>query len=202
MKQQAFAPWAEPVPDAPYPLSALDVLAQRDDGWRYELVEGRLARMTPTGLEHSDVVGSFYRALYAFVSSRQLGTVTLPETGYVISQPGTSDTLLAPDLAFVAAGRLPPRGARERKRFLAVAPDLVVEVVSPHQFHPEMGEKARLWLDAGVRLLWMVWPDAQEIDVWRPFQPNTAIQTLQQTDTLDGLDVLPGFTHPVSDVFV
>jgi len=54
---------------------------------------------------------------------------------------------------------------RERKKFFPVAPDLAVEVVSPDRYHPEMAEKARLYLQLGVRLVWVTWPDSRQVDV-------------------------------------
>ena len=82
-----------------------------------------------------------------------------------------------------------------------MAPDLVAEVVSPSQFHPEMNAKAQLYIARGVRLVWVIWPDAQEIDVWRPAAPTAPVMTLGINDTLDGFDVVPGFTMPVTDLF-
>ena len=81
-----------------------------------------------------------------------------------------------------------------------MAPDLAAEIVSPSQYHPEMDAKARLFLARGVRLVWVIWPTAQEIDVWRPGS-MTPVATLHASDTLDGLDVLPGFTLPVAELF-
>ena len=202
MRHNTLAPWAEPVPGAG-PMTADDLLRLDDAAWQFELVEGRLIRMAPTGLEHLDVTRKLYRALDRYVDAHDLGIVTLPDTGFRLTRPGEADTVLSPDIAYVSAARvqqLPPPGTPERKKFLPVAPDLAVEVASPDQHHPEMADKARLYLASGVRLVWLVWPNHQQVDIWRPGvdQPTA---TLGASDTLDGLDVLPGFTHPVADLF-
>jgi len=202
MRHDTLAPWAEPVPDAG-PMTADDLLRLDDTAWQFELVEGRLIRMAPTGLEHLDVTRKLYRSLDRYVDAHDLGIVTLPDTGFRLTRPGEADTVLSPDIAYVSAARarqLPPPGTPERKKFLPVAPDLAVEVASPDQHHPEMADKARLYLASGVRLVWLVWPSHQQVDIWRPGadQPTA---TLDPPDTLDGRDVLPGFTYPVADLF-
>ena len=79
-----------------------------------------------------------------------------------------------------------------------MVPDLVVEVVSPNDTRREVAAKARIWLRYDVRLVWVVLPQTRSVDVYRP---GHAVETLSDQDTLDGLDVLPGFTCPVSAVF-
>ena len=201
MKQNTLAPWAEPVPDAPYPLTADDLLAMPDDGYIYELVDAHLFRTRAAGFETSSIAALLAATINGFVRSRKLGIVTDSSGEYNLTQPGEAkETALIPDVAFVRADRLPPRGSREYKGAPRLAPDLVVEVVSPSQYRPEMAAKARLYLEAGVRLVWIVWPTDQQVDVWRP-GADSPVATLTITDTLDGLDVIPGFTHPVSDLF-
>ena len=74
---------------------------------------------------------------------------------------------------------------------------LVGEVRSPNDTRPEVRAKAEMWLSHGVRLCWAVYPDTRTIDVHRP---GVAVVTLGD-DTLDGGDVLPGFTCAVATVF-
>ncbi len=63
-----------------------------------------------------------------------------------------------------------------------------------------MGIKARRYLDAGARLAWIVCPRRRQVDVWHP--GDTAPKTLAIGDTLDGEDVIPGFSHPVASLFI
>jgi Uma2 family endonuclease len=193
MALEVVAPWAEPVLQ-----SADDLLSLSDDSWRYELVQGRLVRMPPTNLEHSDICGALYLALRSYVDQHGLGRVTMPETGFIVSGPDDPDTVLAPDLAFVRTGRL-SNGGESARRFPRLAPDLVVEVASPSQHRPELSSKAQLWLRAGTRLVWVVWPPAQEVDVWE--QGGAEVTTLAMGETLDGADVLPGFLLPLEGIW-
>ena len=82
--------------------------------------------------------------------------------------------------------------------YAEVPPDLVVEVVSPTDSVRGTNDKARMWLDAGVRLVWVIWPETRMTEVHRPAQ---SVTTLRETDTLTGEDILPQFTVPVADIF-
>jgi len=195
MVPDALAPWAEPAL-----LTANDLMTRADDSWRYELVEGRLVRMPPSGYEHSHVAGTLFMALRSFVDAHDLGTVTLPETGFLLSRIDEPDTVLAPDLAFISAARAPVRGSQNWKGFPRLAPDLVVEIASPSQGRPQLAAKTRLWLRAGVKLVWVVWPVSHQVDVWQS-RADTPSITLEESDEPDGGQVLPGFRYPVSRLF-
>jgi Uma2 family endonuclease len=202
MKQDVIAPWAEVVPGAPYPMTIAQVQALPDDGWQYELVEGRLVRMPGSGNEASTTAMYLGSILVAYARPRKLGRVTGPDGEYDLTPAGaTFETALIPDVAFVRAGRLPPRGTKAAAAIPHLAPDLVAEVASPSQSRPAMDDKARLYLAAGVQLVWIVWPDTQTVDVWRSGSDAPVATLTAGDDALDGLDVLPGFSHPVADLF-
>jgi Uma2 family endonuclease len=193
MPSDTIAPWAEPV------LATVDdLLAVADDGWHYELVEGRLVRMAPTSFEHGEVETTLAAELRRFVRERGLGRVVSGEPGFHLSAPGEPDTVLAPDIAFVASDRVPDAG--RSSSFPRLTPDLVVEIASPTQGRNELSAKARLWAAVGVRLVWVVWPRTRQVDVWTARADEPAV-TLQESDQLEGGEVLPGFCYPVSDLF-
>jgi Uma2 family endonuclease len=200
MANSTLAPWAELAPGVDRLLTDDDLLRINDDNWAYELVEGRLVRMPPASGGDSWTAVSLATAITVFVQARNLGRVTGADGTYVLSQPGEPITSLVPDVAFVREGRYPSPDSPDFRRAWHVAPDLAVEVVSPNQYRPEMAEKARLYLEAGVRLLWLVWPTYRQVDVWRA-GADRPVATLNTGDVLDGLDVLPGFTYPVRRLF-
>ena len=161
MAQNTLAPWAEPVPNrGPMTVDELAALPE-DDGWLYELVEGRLVRMPSPGGEHGEIAGNVFGALWSFVMPRHLGRVLAAETGFQLGP----QTALAADAAYVRAERVPTRASIARKKAWQLAPDLVAEVASPSQTRDGLEAKAKNWVDAGVRLAWVVWPDTQQVDV-------------------------------------
>lgn len=187
---ETVAPWAKPVL-----MTAEELSRVPEDGWSYELVEGRLVRMSPTGGKHGRVVMALLRAVDRFVEEQRLGEVFPAETGFWISSDGGPDTVLAPDLAFVGAHK---EADSEAEGYPRLAPDLVAEIASPSQGRAELAAKAQRWLGAGVRLVWIVLPKTETIEVWRDGDP---LRTLSSEDELTGQDVLPGFTYPVRRLF-
>lgn len=177
--------------------TAMDLLRIADDlEHRYELVEGRLVKMSPTGGTHGRRSHDLGAALGVYAVQHGLGVVLGAETGFNLTRPDERrETVLARDVAFVRAENAP---LTETDDFPHLAPDLVGEVASPSNRWRRMAAKARRWLDRGVRLVWVVWPRRREIDVWQPGarQPHV----LSAADTLDGADVVPGFSLPVAQV--
>jgi Uma2 family endonuclease len=101
-----------------------------------------------------------------------------------------------PDVAFLKWERLP--GGEVPEWNFEGHPDLAVEVRSPTDPDLNVGEKVRLYREAGVPLLWWVYPDERAVEVYRL---GVLVATLYEGDVLDGEDVLPGFALPVSEIF-
>ncbi|HYI15958.1 MAG TPA: Uma2 family endonuclease, partial [Thermomicrobiales bacterium] len=83
-------------------------------------------------------------------------------------------------------------------RFLELAHDLAVEVVSPSDSANDVQEKVREYLDYGVQLIWVVHPIQRTVTV---FRPDRSAHVFYEEDTLDGGDVLPGFSLSVATIF-
>lgn len=175
-------------------MTAEELLDLPEDHLRHELVLGALRTMAPAGFEHGAVTMTIGARLHAFVAAHGLGAVLGAETGFTLARG--PDTVRAPDVAFVRADRVPPSGAR--RGFAELAPDLVVEVVSPSDRTGEVTEKALMWVDAGVRLVWVVDPRPRAVTVYRP---EGVVTLLRGSSELDGEDVLPGFRLPLGDLF-
>jgi Uma2 family endonuclease len=173
-------------------MTAAQLLAAGDIG-HCELIRGELVMMSPAGGEHRDVAMEVAFRLKQHVNAKQLGKVYAAETGFLIEQ--NPDTVLAPDVAFVRAERV---AAIHRRGFVAGAPDLAVEVVSPGDHPRDVARKAEHGLQHGTRLVWVVDPARQTVLVHRP---QTPARLLGAKDTLTGDDVLPDFKLKVADIF-
>lgn len=175
-------------------LSAEDFAAIQREGFRTELVRGEFRAMPPTFGDHGRAAMRLSALLGAYIIEHNLGEVYAAETGFLLSR--NPDTVRAPDFAFIQASRVTPQ--TQAPMWNPVIPDLVVEVVSSGDRAKDVADKIQMWLDAGVRLLWAVYPSPNEVIEHRPNQPP---HTLASHATLDGAEVVPGFTLPVSRIF-
>lgn len=196
-----LAPWAEIVPGAG-PAAVEDLLTRPDDGWRYEVVEGVLVRVAGSGDLATAIALLLGSILLSYVRPRRLGRVTGADGVYKFRG---AETGLLPDVGFYSAALVPR--VVDRDKPIPFAPELAIEVASPSQDAVAMATKARRYLREGTRLVWVVWSHAETVDVWHPddmrrraldMRPS---MILRRGDTLDGEDVIPGFSHPVADVF-
>lgn len=161
----------------------------------YELIEGVVYEMPPTGEEHGVVSLEVGALILMHVKANDLGRVTGAETGYVLHRrPNGRDTVLAPDAGFVSKARMTETPSQQ---FAELAPDLAVEVLSPSQTYTQMARKVQVYLRYGTRMVLILDPTEKVIFVHTP----TGTTTLEIGDTLDGGDVLPGFQVEVKKLF-
>ncbi len=175
-------------------MTAQELLEMPNDGFRYELVRGELRQMPPAGFEHGDISANITAPLKIHVAEHNLGKVVVAETGFQLTD--APDSVRAPDVAFVRRERIEERGTV--KGYWKGAPDLAVEVVSPHDKLYEVDEKVDDFLEAGAQAVCVVYPKRRTVTVHRP---NREPQVLNVNDTLDLSDVVSGFSLPVSKIF-
>jgi Uma2 family endonuclease len=177
-----------------HPLTADDLFRMSHDGVRRELVRGEAREMAPAGGEHGWTSGNIYGHLYTYNRKKKLGFLFAAETGFVIER--NPDTVRAPDCAFVRVDRLT---RPLPKKYVPLAPDLAVETVSPADRAGEVREKVTMWLQSGVRLVWVLDPAKRTVTVHHSgCQPRM----LREGDFLEGEDVVPGFRVAVRDLWV
>ena len=133
-------------------------------------------------------------ALGNHIAAHGLGEVFAVKTGFLLARnPGT---VRAPDIAFVSAERFAPHA--NDTGFLPLAPDLVVEVVSPHDRYSEVQEKIDAWLQAGTLVVLVADPRRQTM---RRIDATGGTQTFRLGDTLTLPGLLPGWELAISAVF-
>ena len=176
-------------------MTAEELFELPDDGYRSELVDGEIIRMTPTGAEHGVLSIRIGRLLDEHVSAQGLGVCCGAETGFILRRD--PDVVRSPDAAFVAAARIPKTGIP--RTYWPFAPDLAVEVVSPSDGLAAVQARVAEYLAAGTRLVWLVEPAAEVVRVYR--SPHD-LHVLRDDDELNGDDVLPGFRCVVKRLFL
>jgi len=178
-------------------LTAADLERVSLPGKQVELVRGRLVVREPPGTWHGAIAAKLGYYLSDFVQRQggggALGLVFAQDTRFKLASD--PDTVRAPDVAFVGRERT---GLIRARGYAELAPDLLAEILSPDDAPAELLAKVADWLAAGTKLVWVVDPQRSEVRVYRR---DGSLSVLRESESLDGEDVLPGFTCPLEQVF-
>lgn len=166
-------------------------ISARDD-YRYELVAGRVIRMSPLGWEHGVVVTRLLTMLGNHLHGKMAGAA-VPEVGFKLRT--NPDTVRGPDIAYIRQERLPRKMLRS---FWTGAPDVAIEVLSPEDTLRAIDIKVAEYLAAGVSAVAIVDPDAELVTLHRA---GGGRQLSGRGDQLDLSDVIPEFRCAVADIF-
>ena len=175
-------------------LTAEDLLQLSRKGVKGELIRGVLCETVSVGEEHGHIAGIFITFLNVHIRPRRLGRAGGTDVGVLMQRD--PDMVREPDVYYVSRERL-PLDVRVHG-YLEVAPELVVEIVSPSDTQQAVNDKTEMWLSHGVLMVVEVYPAERAVMVHRPGTPAV---TLTADDALDGGDVLPGFTLPLREIF-
>ena len=170
-----------------------DDLRQMPGGERFELVNGQLVE-SEMGAFACWIVSLINAKLTSFVQENALGMVLSSETQYQCF-PDDPRRIRKPDISFIHRSRIT---AEMMHGFVRIAPDLVVEVVSDNDLYYEVETKVREYLQAGVRMVWVLNPATSSLRIHRA---GSASSELSLGDNLSGEDVLPGFSVPLVALF-
>jgi Uma2 family endonuclease len=175
-------------------MTAHELFELDDDDYRHERIGG-VATPLPLAIEvESRALTRLCASVGVFLDQNPIGHCYVGNPGILFD--AALDTVLAPDLAFF-------RGVRaamgvDRSGYLAIAPDLVVEMISPLDRAVHFYAKLGIYHKAGVQLIWTIDPVQQLITV---YAAGGAVTFVEPGGTLDGGEVLPGFSLAVSELF-
>jgi Uma2 family endonuclease len=158
---------------------------------KYELIHGELITTAPPG----DIHGFRQAGILYFLYGEQLkgrGEVR-GEVAVVLGRD--PDSILGPDAAFILKESLPVQ--RSKEGYLETIPEIVVEVRSKNDTKKEIQVKVELYLDAGVKEIWLLDPVAKTVAV---NQADGNVRMFRGDDTLT-CDLLPGFAAPLAKLF-
>lgn len=183
---------AERVRLQPTPGQATERDLLKPSGRLCELVDGTLVEKA-MGFVESLLALELASLLHAFVKRHRLGIVSGTD-GMVRLMPGL---VRIPDITYISWERLP--GKRVPTTPIPdLAPDLAVEILSKSNTKKEMQRKLGEYFEAGVRLVWMIDLKTRTAQVYRSVK---AVAKLAESQSLDGEDVLPGFTLSLRELF-
>ncbi len=172
---------------------------ESETGIRYELVDGlpkalNVAAETieMAGIQHAHIAANLTTELGLFLKTHKLGIVLGESASYWMKMRNSR----RPDVSFIAKDRLPALPLPTS--YFDGAPDLAVEVISPTDIWWEILERIDEYFSSGCRLVWLISPFDQTVMV---YHPDGRRQFLQPGDSLDGEEVISGFTMPVAELF-
>jgi Uma2 family endonuclease len=160
---------------------------------KFELIYGVIVAHKPSGFAHGIVRLNIGSPMMIFADQHYLGEVAVEVDHYL---PPDKFNTRRPDVEFISKARL---AAFDTSGYVPLMPDLAVEVKSPSNTPDELRQKAAYYLQNGARMVWLVFPDIQTVFVYT--MDNPAGKKFGIDDTLDGGDVLPGFTLSVATIF-
>lgn len=158
---------------------------------RYELDEGELIVSDRPAYSHNRAVKNLFFAAAKFIEKSRIGEVLISENVYALS----NRTRRSPDLAIILGDR---RQELEHAMVIPIIPELVAEVLSPSETPRMIHRKLKQYFAAGVRQVWLIDPDACEVELWNG--PSLPDRALSGNDTLQSA-LLPGFSLPLADLF-
>jgi Uma2 family endonuclease len=187
-----LAPTADVDTPIETPITAEQLLAMGDIG-PCELVRGQIVKHMPTGYPHGFIEFTIAGLLFVYLRKHPIGQAMTGEVGIITAR--RPDTVRGADVAFISNERL---NQARPYGYLDVAPELVVEVLSPDDKWSEVNEKLAEYFAIGVLTVWVVDPRLEQIHVYRSLD---VVLRLTRADELTAEDILPGFLVPISEIF-
>jgi Uma2 family endonuclease len=175
-------------------LLTTDEFYELEDSVAYELGDGVLEER-PVSVDSSEIGATFVAEIGGFARRNGLGKAYGADLGLQIF-PGRPRRIPRADCVFVSHERL--TGIAPEAPYLTVTPSLLVEVVSPSERAARTDRKVQEYIEAGVLLVWVVYPETERVMVYRA---DGTTELVPRDGVLQGENVLPGFALPLKDLF-
>ena len=156
--------------------------------------EGEIVMMVPSGGESSNQNLRIAARLDQWASATGHGVAFDSSAGFVLP----NGAMRAPDAAWVTRERLATLTAEQKRKFLPLCPDFVIEVRPPTDRIAKLKEKMTEYLANGAKLGWLIEPDQRRVHV---YSPDGRVEIFKNPQTISGEPVLPGFTLDLQPIW-
>ncbi|MEO1765386.1 MAG: Uma2 family endonuclease, partial [Cyanobacteria bacterium J06629_18] len=136
-----------------------------------------------TGQRNLSISGQLYRW---YEENENLDKAFDSSTGFILPSGATR----SPDACWVSQERWDALNAEQKGTFANICPDFVVELRSRSDKLESLQAKMREYIDNGAKLGWLLDPQSRRVEIYRP---GSAMEVLENPDSLSGDKVLPGF---------
>ena len=163
------------------------LLCQNNRDWKFErTASGELLIMSPTGGETGNRNIEIAYQLQGWSRQNNLGKAFDSSTGFKLPNGANR----SPDASWIKIENWKSLTREQKRKFLPLCPDFVVELCSPSDSLKKTQEKMQEYIENGARLGWLIDAESQKVEIYRQ---GRDIEILENPKTLSGDDVLPGF---------
>lgn len=148
---------------------------------------GELIIMSPTGFDTGKANADLIVQFGIWNRKYQLGVVCDSSTGFILP----NGAIRSPDVSWLAYQRVANLTKKEKEKFLSLAPDFVLELMSPSERLEKVQDKMQEYIDNGVQLGWLINPQQQQVEIYRLGKSK---EVLEKPSGLLGEDLLPNLT--------
>jgi Uma2 family endonuclease len=173
----------------------LEILSRDNPDARLETNSiGQLIFMSPTGGETSERNAELIFQVQFWNRQTQLGKVFDSSGGFKLS----NEAVRSPDVSWITIEKWNALSKEQRKKFLPIDPDFVIELMSPTDILGQVQQKMEEYMSCGVKLGWLINPDAERVEIYRARKEK---EIIDNPINLSGEDVLPGLIVDLSKIF-
>jgi Uma2 family endonuclease len=162
---------------------------------KFELTsQGELIVISPTGSESGRQNGDLFGQIWYWNRQTQLGIVFDSSTGFTLP----NDAKRSPDVSWIIKSRWDELNIRQKKKFAPLAPDFVIELLSPNDRLSDVQSKMTEYQACGVKLGWLIYPDEKRVEIYRLGKET---EVLLEPKNLSGEDLMPKLTVDLQEIF-
>lgn len=174
---------------------ALEQLCRENPDLRFETDrQGKLIVMSPTGSLTGEKNADLIYQVQSWNRRSKLGKVFDSSTGFRLF----NGAIRSPDVSWIENSRWNSLSDRQKRGFAPIDPDFVIELLSPTDNLAETQQKMLEYMDCGVKLGWLINPDAKEVEIYHNGEDKKVLET---PDSLSGEDILSGLTVDLTEIF-
>ena len=156
--------------------------------------EGKLIIMPPTGSESGKLNGDLFGQVWYWNRQHKLGVVFDSSTGFKLANGATR----SPDVSWIELSRWNSLSAKQKRGFAPIAPDFVIELMSPTDDLATTQQKMKEYIDCGVKLGWLIHPDNKQVEIYRLGKDK---EILDYPQRIYGENILPNLVVELSEIF-
>lgn len=162
---------------------------------KFELTsQGKLIVMSPTGSESGRQNGDLFGQIWYWNRQTKLGIVFDSSTGFTLP----NDAKRSPDVSWIKKSRWDELTTKQKRKFAPLAPDFVIELLSPNDRLSDVQSKMTEYQACGVKLGWLIYPDEKRVEIYRVGRET---EVLLEPKNLSGEDLMPKLTVDLQEIF-